>query len=74
MSDVDNLTAAVVSLSAGFVTLDIAVKAEIAALVAALGGSNPAVAAAASAITDLTSKMAADATAMTASLPVPPSP
>lgn len=73
MSEIDDLNAAVATLSTNFTTLDNAIQAEISAMQTALTAGNPAaVKAAATNISNLSAKMASDAAALTASLNPPP--
>lgn len=80
MSAAQDLNNAVSSLAIGFVALDTAVQAELVALAAAqASGDQAAMTQATANISAITSKMAADAAALTASLPAattidPPAP
>ena len=68
----DDLNTAVTTLAANFGTLDTAIQAELAAITAALASNNTAgIAAAVTSIGTVSAKMAADAAALTASLPAP---
>ena len=70
MAEIDDLNNAVATLVTNFTTLDAAIQAEIAALLAALKTNNaPAVEAAAQNISQVSAKMTADAASLTASLP-----
>jgi hypothetical protein len=69
MSLQDDLNGAVSALATGFGSLDTAVQAELAALAAANNGNNPVISQAIANISTITSKMAADAAALTASIP-----
>lgn len=68
MSQIDDLKAAVATLGQSFTTLDAAIQAEIAALKAAVAANDPAaIQAAVTNISDVSSKMATDAAALSAS-------
>jgi hypothetical protein len=70
MALADDLNNAVTALSTGFAALDVAVTNELAALVAAQAANNgPAITQAVANISAITGKMAADAQALTASIP-----
>lgn len=72
MAAIDDLNAAVATLSTNFTAADAAIQAEIAALETALSsGNDTAVEAAATNISAISSKMATDTAALVASLPAP---
>jgi len=73
MAAIDDLNAAVATLSTNFTAADAAIQNEIAALTAALATNNSAaVEAAATSISAISAKMATDTAALVASLPAPP--
>ena len=72
MAAIDDLNAAVATLSTSFAAADTAIQNEIAALTAALASNNTAaVSAAATNISAISAKMATDTAALVASLPAP---
>ncbi len=75
MAALDDLNTAVTQLAANFTALDTAIQAEIKALTDALAAGNPvAVSTAAANISAVSAKMATDAAALVASVPVAPTP
>lgn len=73
MTAIDDLNAAVAALTSGFTALDAAVQAELTAITTALASDNTtAIEASVTNISNITSTMAKDSAALTASLPVPP--
>ena len=72
MAAIDDLNAAVATLTSNFTNADAAIQAEITALTAALAANNTAaISAAAANISAISSKMATDTAALAASLPPP---
>ena len=75
MTAIDDLNGAVTALTDGFTTLDTAIQAELTAITGALASNNTtAIETSVANISKITSTMAADAAALTASLPVVPAP
>ncbi len=73
MAAIDDLNAAVATLTSNFAAADTAIQNEIAALTAALAANNTAaIEAAATNISTISSKMATDTAALVASLPPAP--